>query len=162
MTRTAGVRFRGVRFWVYDVVGGIYLKHLVDAATEREDRSDWLNQAIEGWRVAACVTELASYANEEWDSNQVETVIDLCLEAIQAIERQEVFTSLEIEAWPVHEELRIRARGHEEIPSRPIVAFGHAFIALLEERLPRAPDLHWWFYTLADDPETTAMAVNDR
>ena len=52
MSKTLYVDFRGQGFWAFDVVSGIFLKHLIDVAEPRiTDRHEpWLAEAVGRWR----------------------------------------------------------------------------------------------------------------
>ena len=67
MSKTLFIKFRGNGFWAYDVATGIYLKHLIDAATRRESKenTDWLPACIEAWRTIV-VSDYGLYLDESW------------------------------------------------------------------------------------------------
>ena len=57
MTRTQFVESRRDCFWAYDVVLGIFLKHLIDAAEASAEADEpWLSKEVSWWPVVACVS----------------------------------------------------------------------------------------------------------
>jgi len=162
MTKKAGVSFRGKSFWVYDVVGGVFLWHLIQAAeTHRQDTSiPWLENSIESWRIAAAITELAYFADDNWTQEQTNLILRFCGDAISAIRDHGDFSKAEISTWQLGQELRIFTRGLDPVPSEPVVRFGEALVLLLKEELPAPPELHWWFYGTEDSPKTIKMLRN--
>lgn len=162
MTKTMSVRFRGKSFWVYDVVGGIFLWHLVDAAQQHQCTKviPWLNDCIERWQVAAAITELSFFADDAWTEEQLDLIVQLSHNAIAAIRSHGSFTHNEISALKLTDDLEVHPRGHEAIASEPIALFGEAFVSLLIGRLPTPPERQWWFYSLGESPGTIKMAVN--
>ena len=51
------MEFRGRGFWAFDVVSGVFLKHLVDAANQlpRLPENGWVGDAVAMWKVNAAV-----------------------------------------------------------------------------------------------------------
>ena len=120
MTSTAHVSFRDTAFWAYDVAGGVFLRFLIQAAIARQESlsEQWLDDAIEKWRVSAVITELSYYAEDTWSPLQVDTVIRLSREAIRAIRQHGHFAAEEIQSWPILDDQTIYARGHDPTPDR--------------------------------------------
>ena len=159
MTRTAHVNFRDDGFWAYDVAGSVFLWFLIDAANKRLSSHDepWLREMVQHWRVAAFITEMAHYTDDNWTTSQVDLVIQLSRHAIDAIRSHGDFAASDVQSWPVLDENRIFARGHDPIPAEPVARLGDAFIQLLQGQLPAPPDQHWWFYTLELETDTIKM-----
>lgn len=164
MTKTSGVDFGGRSFWVYDVVGGIFLYHLICAAEEHlittNSSLEWLENSIRKWKVAAAITELAYYLDDRWPEEQLDLVLKLIRTANQKIRQTEYFKSKEVETWPLLDDLYIHCRGNETIPSEPIALFGEALIALANNTMRPPPNGAWWCYILDDSPATIDMGAN--
>lgn len=159
MTSTAHVGFRGNAFWAYDVAGSIFLWFLIQSAEKipAGDDGHVLAEMIPKWRISAVVTELAHYADDEWTSEQIDLVLQLCDDAISAIRKHGDFAASDVESWPVLDDQRIFTRGHDPIPSEPIARLGEAFVLLLQGQLLLPPNQHLWFYTLDDEVDTIKM-----
>src|SRR5262245_2200955 len=87
MSQTSYVKFRGMGFWAHNVVYSVFLKHLIDVASERlsSDKNVWLTEAVEHWRVHAVVSDLGVYLNDDWSQSQIDVVIEMCRKAAQTI-----------------------------------------------------------------------------
>lgn len=157
MTRTAFVSFRDEGFWVYDVAGAVFLWHLIQEAEHRQVSEPWLEASIAGWRTAAVITELPRYADDKWKDSQVDVVVDLSRQAIDAILSHGDFAATEIESWPIRvndENRHVFPRGRELIPAIPVANLGEAFVQLLLGNLPKPPHQTKWFFTLELEPAT--------
>ena len=161
MSRSHYVRFRDDGFWVYDVPSSVFLKFLIDAACVRLTfgGDEWLNEAIQHWRVSAAIPEMSRYANDEWTAQQIETVIKLTRGAIEAITFHGDFLAAEVESWTILDDVAICTRGHDPIAWEPIARIGNAFISLLQNAMPKPPKNHRWFYTLDETVDTIAMRL---
>ncbi|MCU0719849.1 MAG: hypothetical protein MUC83_09105 [Pirellula sp.] len=159
MSRSLYIHFRDNGFWAYDVPSSVFLKFLIDAASERLTlgTDPWLSNAIQHWRLSAVISELSRYADDEWSQSQIHTVCELCRAAVEVIRSAGDIPAGEIESWPILDEHRISTRGHDFIPCEPVARLGDAFIALLNGTLPEPPARHRWFFTLNDRPDTIAI-----
>ncbi len=162
MAKMSGVCFRGRNFWVYDVVGGIFLWHLVDAAKTYnfEKRLQWLDDCIPKWQIAAAIPDLAFFADDRWTEEQVDLIIRLSQKAITKILAHGDFTDVEVLSLELIDDLKLHVRGMKTIPCVPISRFGEAFMHLLLDELPAPPHKTWWYYGMAEQPETMSMQVN--
>lgn len=162
MSRSLYINFRGNGFWAYDVPSSVFLKFLIDAANDRlaSGTEQWLTDAVQNWRVSAAIPDLSHYADDTWSQSQIDTVIELCRTAINAIRSGDDIPAREIESWPILEDQRIFTRGHDPVPCEPVARLGDAFITLLKNTLPEPPDRHWWFFTLDENPDTLAMRAD--
>jgi len=162
MSRSLYINFRDDGFWAYDVPSSVFLKFLVDAANDRmaAGTEQWLSNAVCNWRVTAAISELSHYADDEWSQSQIDIVVELCRTTINAIRRGGDIPAYEIESWPILDEHRICTRGHDSVPCEPVARLGEAFVALLQNRLPKLPERHWWFFTLDENPDTIAMRTD--
>lgn len=156
MTRTAFVSFRDDGFWAYDVAGSIFLWHLIDSAGQRlqSNPEPWLQNMVQHWRVAALVTELAHYADDDWSPSQVDTVIELSRNATDTIRRHGDFAADDVQSWPVLDDHRISTRGHDPIPAESVARLGDPFVTLLQGKLPPPPHNELWLYSLDDHVNT--------
>ena len=159
MTATALVNFRENAFWAYDVPGSIFLWHLIQSAEElvANEPKPWLSEMIRKWRVAAAITEMACYTDDEWTTHQIDLIVKLSRQAIMAIRQHGDFSASDVETWPLIDNERLSARGHDPIPSEPVARLGEAYILLLLAELPEPPESHLWFYTLEEDIDTIKM-----
>ncbi len=155
MARSLYISFRNQGFWAYDVPAAVFLKFLIDAATDQlaVGTDKWLGEAIEHWRVSAVITEMPSWADDEWTQAQIDTVVELCRTATQAIRSARDIPASQVEAWPILDDMRICARGHDPIPCEPVARLGEAFAALLQDRLPDPPAGRRWFFGLDEKAE---------
>ncbi len=159
VTRSVFINFRNRGFWAYDVPSSVFLKFLIDAANDRleSDPSQWLVDAIQNWRVTAVIPDLSHYAEDDWSQPQIESVTELCKRAVSSIRSHGDILAQEIESWPFVDNYRIFTRRHNPVPCEPVARLGEAFIALLDNSLPKPPDRHWWFFTLDEAPDVIAM-----
>ena len=67
MSKTLYVEFRGRGFWAFDVVSGIFLKHLVDVAEARVAvrHEPWLVEAVGHWRFNAVVSDCGLFLDDK-------------------------------------------------------------------------------------------------
>ena len=72
MSKTLYVDFRGQGFWAFDVVSGIFLKHLIDVAKPRIAERDepWLTEAVGHWRFNAICRDCGLFLDEDWPPNK--------------------------------------------------------------------------------------------
>jgi len=162
MSRTHYVDFRGTGLWAYDVASSVFLKFLIDAADVRTaaDSDHWLDESIQHWRVGAVVTDYGLHLDDDWSQSQTDTVIVLCRAAAAAILKRGDMPAAEIESWPMLDGRCIFTRGHDPMPAAPVARFGDAVATLLEDKLPKPPDRHCWFYTLDDNVQTIPMRAD--
>jgi hypothetical protein len=117
----------------------------------------WLQETVHHWRVAAVVTELAHYADDDWSPSQVDAVIELSRNATDAIRRHGDFAADDVQSWPILDNQRILVRGHDPIPAESVARLGDAFASLLQGQLPPPPNHKLWFYSLGDHVDTIEM-----
>ena len=162
MSRSLYINFRDNGFWAYDVPSSVFLKYLIDAANDRLAlcADQWLSDSIQHWRVSAVISDLSHYTDDEWSQSQIDTVIEMCRTATDVLRSRAEIPAAEIESWPILDDQRIFARGHDPVPCEPVARLGDAFIALLQNKLPTPPERHWWFFTLDDNVDTIAMRAN--
>lgn len=159
MTRTAHVSYGNGAFWVNDVTGSVFLWHLIQAAEKHLEAhaAPWLVETIASWRIAAVITEVASYTDDKWSRDQVDLVLELSRDATSSIRRHGNFSAAEVASWPILEGHQISTRGHDPIPAAAVARLGDAYAMLLEGTLPVAPERHVWFYTLDEAVHTIEM-----
>jgi hypothetical protein len=162
MTKLSAVDFRGKFFWVYDVVGGVFLWHLVDATKKHFDGKKviWLDECVEKWQVAAAINVCAFYADDDWTEEQINLVISLSRLAVSEIRSHGDFTGEEVRSLDLAEGLEIHPRGMKVIPSEPIARFGEAIIALLLNEHPAPPAFSTWLYSVEEEPEVCEITTN--
>ena len=81
MSKTLFVEFRGRGFWAFDVVSGVFLKHLVDAATSSlaYQNQPWLADAVGQWRFNAVISDCGLFLDDAWSAEQVQVFGELAL-----------------------------------------------------------------------------------
>jgi hypothetical protein len=153
------VQYRQIGFWAYDVALGVFLKHLIDVAEERSlgDDERWLAEAVQSWRVVACVNSYGLALGEDWSGHQIATFVSLAREACVRIGRRESFLPTEMEAWSILDGEGVFARGAKQVVSGPIVELGEALVALIRGELPAAPVGTVWCHGTPSGRCTIAM-----
>lgn len=160
MSKTLSVQFRGHGFWAFDIVSGVLLKHLIDAAVARDEASDsssWLAKTVARWRVNAVVSDYGLFLDEGWTQRQCEIVVDLIAGACRVLSERDSIPADEIAAWPILDNQRIFTRGIDPVPTKPVVALGRAVIGLIDGTLAPAPAGTWWYYGTDQTPGTIGM-----
>jgi len=160
MSKTLPVKYRGHRFWAFDVVSRILLKHMIDAATSPARRgveAPWLIEAVARWRVGAVISDLGFFLDETWSVAQIAVVVDVIDAACQVLEKRDGIPAAEIQGWSILDDMRIFARGIPIVPVKPIIELGSGVIAILNGTLPKAPPGTSWFYGTEDHPGTIRM-----
>jgi hypothetical protein len=152
VSKTQFVEYRDRGFWAYDVALGVFLWHLIGAATTRVATANeqWLNDAISSWRVVACIGDYALIIDDSWSEKQIDLLVELTNEACNSLARREAIGSEEITSWPVLDDLRLHTRGATTVDTRPVIELGQAIIALVNNSLPAAPAGKHWLYGAPD------------
>jgi hypothetical protein len=148
MSRTLFIECRGEGFWAYDVAAGVFLKHLIDAASQYIERQPcaWLGDCIEQWRVNAITADFGLHLDPGWTQEQRQIVRTLLDAACEELAKCEAISGEEVASWKILAGEGVFVRGATQIPTAPCVALGRAIALLLEGRLPQAPLGSWWFY----------------
>lgn len=148
MSRTLFVEFRGDGFWAFDVVVGIFLKHLIDAASLRLEEKDeaWLAEAVAEWRVNAVISDLGLFLDESWSQNQIDAFTALGKEACNSLAERESISAEEIESWEMADNLHCFARGLPSVTTASAIRLGDAIVKLVNGSLPAPPPRTWWFF----------------
>jgi hypothetical protein len=160
MSRTVAIEYRGRAFWAFDVVVGVFAKHLIDVAAPLVSGShkSWLGEAVAQWRVNAVISDFGFFLDENWSQSQIDVLIELINESCRRLGERDEIPSREIEGWEIFDDLRIFPRGLSTVPTRPVIQLGRGIIAILDGSLPEAPPGTWWFYTVEDSPATIPMS----
>ena len=153
------VEFRGNGFWAYDVVLGVFLKHLIDAATSRLDPipDAWLSDAVASWRVVAAISDYGLSLDGTWSPQQLDTFTELADEACNALSWRDEIPAEEIETWEMVEGVRCFARGLPAVKTASAIRLGRAIIQLIDGTLPEAPPGTSWFFATDENPRTIQM-----
>ena len=155
MSKTHYVEFRGNGFWVFDVASSVFLKFLIDAATETSGTvAPWLVGVVQEWRINAVVSDVGFYLDSTWSQSQLNTVVTLCRLSAERIRARGDISAKEVESWPILEDGHICTRGIDPIPCEPVARIGDAIVSLIENTLPQPPAHHEWCYTLDEDLRT--------
>lgn len=162
MSCTQYIEFRGAGFWVFDVVSSVFLKFLMNAAEEQitANPEDWLRESISHWRINATTTDFGFYLNDDWTEAETAVVIAMCRAAIEAIRVRGNISAVDLQSQPILDDLFIDTRGIDLIPSQPIIKFGEAVTALLENKLSKPPLHHSWIFDLDDEIRMIPMKSN--
>ena len=158
MSKTLYVEFRGQGFWAFDVVSGIFPKHLVDIAEPRIATQDepWLTEAVGHWRFNAVVSDCGLFLDDNWSADQVLSVKELATAACEALSRQREISAQEMSSWPLLDGEGVFPRGLASVTTESAVRLGRAIIQLVDGSLPEPPRGTWWFFGTEDHPLTLA------
>lgn len=156
MSKTLYVEFRGQGFWAFDVVSGIFLKHLLDVADPRiVDRpGQWLAEATSHWRFNAVCGDCGLFLDDNWSAEQVRAVRELATSACELLSQRREISAEEMSSWSLLNGEGVFPRGYESVTTRSAIQLGQAIIQLLDGSLPEAPPGTWWFYGTEESPRT--------
>lgn len=157
MSKTLYVEFRGHGFWAYDVVSGIFLKHLVDVAEPLVTQHDpWLAEAVHHWRFNAVISDCGLFLEENWSAKQVQFVREFATAACDLLAERPAITAEEMSSWQLLDGAGVFPRGHASVTTESAIRLGRAIIQLLDGSLPESPPGTWWFFGTEDGPCTFA------
>jgi hypothetical protein len=158
MSKTLYVEFRDRGFWAFDVVSGIFLKHLVDATAPRlaVQRDAWLAEAVDRWRFNAVVSDCGLFLDDDWSPEQVQSVKEIATAACNLLSNRSEISAEEMSSWPLLDGEGVFARGYASVTTDSAIRLGQAIIQLLDGSLPEAPQGTWWFFGTEDAPRTLA------
>src|SRR5689334_6247380 len=133
MSKTIFVEFRGRGFWAFDVVSGVFLKHLIDTASQRlaQQNEPWLADAIAQWRVNAVISDYGLFLDDAWSAEQVQLVTELSAAACLLLSQRMEIPAEEISSWVLLDDMRIFPRGLSGIRTESAVRLGRAIVELL-------------------------------
>ena len=156
MSKTLYVGFRGRGFWAFDVVSGVFLKHLIDVAEVRAAGrpEPWLAEAVGQWRVNSVVSDFGLFLDDDWIAEQVEVVRQLAIEACDRLSARREISAEEMTSWPLLDGKGVFPRGLPGVTTASAVRLGRAVVGLLDGSLPAAPRGTSWFFGTEEDPET--------
>lgn len=159
MSQTIYVEYRENGFWAFDVVLGVFLKHLIDAATRHlgGPEDEWLSGEIPNWRINAVISDFALILDANWSEHQIRTFNEIAAEACRELQRRETISAEEIASWPMVDDLRIFPRGLPLVTTASVVRLGKAMIELVNGSLSEPPPGTRWLFSYKDDPSTIRM-----
>lgn len=158
MSSTQFVEYQKHGFWAYDVALGVFLKHVIDAASSHDQGgSKWLADATAWWRVVACVGDYGLRIDSEWSADQLAVFAELAHRACAQIAGAEVIHAADVASWKVLNNQTIFLRGATELRTTPIVELGRAVIALVHGTLPEPPPGTCWYFGAPDGRSTIRM-----
>lgn len=159
MSKTLFAEFRGRGFWVFDVVSGVFLKHLIDAATPRlnEAGQGWLSEAVRQWRISSVISDFGLFLDDDWSVEQVRMFTELATAACDQLSKRAEIPAEEIASWPMLDDERIFPRGLPSVDTASVIRLGRALTELVNGTLQDAPDHTWWFFGAKDSPRTLPM-----
>ena len=147
MSSTQFVHFGDRGFWAYDIVLGVFLKHLIDAAEATGySHAPFLDKALRHWRCVP-VADSGFHLEKSWTAPQRQNVIAFVEEACATLATRESIAMEEIVSWPFADDVRLFHRGLKEVLTAAAIELGRAIIALLRDELPNAPKGRVWFFT---------------
>lgn len=160
MSATKYVTYGDRGFWVYDIVLGVFVKHLIDAieAMTGVSRAPFLDKALQHWRLAPFL-DIGFHFEKSWTELQHQNVIAFTEAACTRLATRDSIPMEEIVNWSFGGDLRLFHRGLKEVRTAPVIELGRAVIALLHDELPKAPKGEAWFFadtgrsTLKMEPE---------
>jgi hypothetical protein len=158
MSKTLYVDFRGQGFWAFDVVSGIFLKHLIDVAEPRiADRHEaWLAEAVGHWRFNAICGDCGLFLDENWSPEQVRSVREFAVSACDLLSERREISAEEMSSWSLLDGEGVFPRGYPVVTTDSAIRLGRAIIQLLDGSLPESPQGTWWFFGTEDAPPTLA------
>jgi len=158
MSKTLDVGFRGQGFWAFDVVSGIFLKHLIDAAEPRiaDQHEPCLAEAVGHWRFNAICADCGLFLDENWSAEQVQSVRELATSACALLSMRREISAEEKSSWSLLDGKGVFPRGYASIMTESAIQLGRAIIQLLDVSLPEAPRGTWWFFGTEDGPPILA------
>lgn len=160
MSQTLFVEYGDDGFWAYDVAAGIFLKHLIDCATQHIERQPcpWLSDCVEKWRVNAVMSEYGLHLDPAWTDDQRRTVRTLIDESCQVLQKSKSISPGTAASWKILDGRGVGLRSAGPVPTAPVVELGRAIGLLLEGALPKAPPGTWWFYGVEGGRSTLKKA----
>ncbi len=84
--------------------------------------------------------------DERWSPSQCQTIVALAEDACRTLSERDSISADEIVKWHILDDEHIFPRGATEILTAPVIELGGAIIALLQGRLPTAPEGKAWLY----------------
>ncbi len=156
MSKTLFVEFRDRGFWAFDVVSGIFLKHLVDVATARLARQHeaWLADAVEHWRFNAVVSDCGLFLEDDWTDEQIQSVRELSAAACDLLGKRIEISAEEMSSWQLLDGQGVFPRGLASVTTESAIRLGRAIIQLLDGSFSEAPQGTWWFFGTEESPRT--------
>jgi hypothetical protein len=164
MSKTVYVQFRGHDFWAFDVVSGIFLKHLIDVAAPRlaVQPEPWLAEAVERWRFIAVIGDYKVVLDDNWSAEQIRTVRELATAACDVLSNRSEISAEEMSSWPLLDGEGVFPRGLASVTTASVIRLGRAIIQLLDGTLPEAPrGTAWWLFGTEDHPTTLGTRDGD-
>jgi hypothetical protein len=147
VSATKYVQYGDRGFWVYDIVLGVFVKHLVDVVEATEhSRAAFLDAALRHWRLTPFL-DIGVHFEKSWTELQRQNVIAFLEEACDRLGTRDSIPMEEIVNWTFGGDLRLFHRGLMEVRTAPVIELGTAIIALLRDELPQAPEAEAWFFT---------------
>jgi hypothetical protein len=141
------VKYGDRGFWVYDIILGVFVKHLVDTIEATGySRAPFLDEALCTWRLAPFL-DIGFPFEKSWTALQRQNVISCIEEVCSRLATRDVIPMDEIVRWSFGGESRLFHRGLKEVRTSVVVELGSAIVALLRNELPRAPKGEAWFFT---------------
>jgi hypothetical protein len=148
VSQTKYVKYAGRGFWAYDVILGVFLKYLIDAAEASDQATtEWLSGAVSSWREVACIPDYGLSLDENWSQAERQCLVLLAEMACLQLAKRPSIPTTEFDSWSLLEDFHIYPRGATEVFTGPIVELGRAIMALISGTLPEAPSGTAWFYT---------------
>lgn len=146
------VSFRDDGFWAFDVVAGVFLKHLIDAAQRHlaQQNDPWLFHAVEHWEFNAVIGDCGLFLDDDWSSEQVVIFTGLATAACAQLSQHGAISAKEFTRWTFYDGRQIFPRGLTEVRTDALIRFGHALIDLVNESLAEPPEGTWWFLSTDD------------
>jgi hypothetical protein len=117
MSKTLYVNFRDQGFWAFDVVSGIFLKHLIDVAEKRIAERDegWLSSAVRHWRFDAICSDCGLFLDDNWTGEQIQSVRELTTAACDLLSQRREISAEEMSSWSLLDGKGVFPRGYTTI-----------------------------------------------
>ena len=147
MSATVFVHFGDRGFWAYDIVLGVFLKYLIEAAEATGvSHAPFLDEALQHWRLAP-IANFGLHLEKSWTALERQNVISFAEEACARLATRDSIPMEEIVGWPFADGRHLFHRGLKEVRTASVIELGGAFISLLCDELPKAPKGKAWFFT---------------
>jgi hypothetical protein len=159
VSKTAYVEFADQGFWAFDVSLSIMLAETVwvGDGLPKDQRPEWLPDALDKLRVLAVVSDLGFVVELSWPLDGVRLLKSLLMEVSRRLTVRGMLSADEVATWDVLDGDTIGLRNAEVVDLAPVVELTQATIQLLEGTLPQAPSGTCWMYGFEGGRHTIAI-----
>lgn len=129
MSATKYVTYGDRGFWAYDIVLGVFVKHLIDAieAMAGYSHAPFLDKALLHWRLAPFL-DIGFHFEKSWTELQRQNVIAFTEQACARLATRNSIPTEEIVNWSFGGDLRLFHRGLTEVRTAPVIELGRQLL----------------------------------